>query len=147
MKKTKQIVCLLSLFAATSIFSSCDRHFFTVLEIQNDTDATLYIELAGDNRASNTIYAHHGSCLFENQETQENLVDKISRNCFDNAIDEFNECVVKLNDKDVQTLKIWSKNDAKNSSGKEFFDKSSWTQQRNADTNIYTFVIRQEDLN
>ena len=27
MKKTKQIVCLLSLFAATSIFSSCDRHF------------------------------------------------------------------------------------------------------------------------
>lgn len=147
MKKTKQIVCLLSLFAATSIFSSCDRHFFTVLEIQNDTDATLYIELAGDNCASNTIYAHHVSCLFENQETRENFVDKISRNCFDNAIDEFNECVVKLNDKDGQTLKIWSKNDAKNSSGKEFFDKSSWTQQRNADTHIYTFVIRQEDLN
>ena len=147
MKKTKLIVCLLSLFAVTSIFNSCDRHFFTVLEIQYVIDATLYIELAGDNRASNTIYAHHGSCLFENQETQENLVDKISRNCFDNAIDEFNECVVKLNDKDGQTLKIWSKNDAKNSSGKEFFDKSSWTQQRNADTHIYTFVIRQEDLN
>lgn len=147
MKNIRQILRVVCLVAASALVVSCDNHRYVQFQIQNDTDQTLYVQLCGTERVNNVFHPHHTACLFENNKYNIVLADRCLHDCFDNALDCMDSCVVRLNDKDGQVLRVWTKEDAKKSSRKEFFKQSEWEEQKKGDRHVFFFVIRESDLN
>ncbi len=147
MKNIRQILRLVCLVTASALVISCDNHTYVQFQIQNNTDQTLYVQLYGtQQRVSNVFYPQHTACLLEAFGVRTDFNDRF-RDCFVNALDCMDSCVVRLNDKDGQVLRVWVNNDAKKSSSKEFFKQSEWEEQKKGDRHVFFFVIRENDLN
>lgn len=141
---------ILFLFVVTLIFSSCieDELYIDemIYNVKNISDSTLHVSLLGGSKydyREAIVYPKHTAFLHSDYKVGDPNFG------FNEGLNSYDSCIVRLNDAEGEILKIWTKEENCQNEAKDFFNQR-WWQSKSIDTysnsTEFTFFISMEDL-